>query len=53
MNESERMVCEIMRTWNECEKVWSAHIEEKIKEVEKTISQTEKPPTKIFQFCRK
>lgn len=49
----EQLVCEILRAWNECERVWSQHIEQKIVEFEKSLAQSEVIVPVVLQFNRR
>lgn len=53
MDQPQQLICEIMRTWNDCEKLWIQHIEETIRNFEQNASQAEAPVSRVLQFSRK
>jgi hypothetical protein len=49
-----QLICQILRTWNECEKLWTQYTEEKIREFEKALFQKKQTnPFMLLQFDRK
>jgi hypothetical protein len=53
MGEPQKLILEIIRTRNECEKLWIEYIEQKIMEFEKTLPEMEKNTSHVLQFVRR
>ena len=53
MEQPLQIVREIMRTWNECEKVWTEYIENKIVKFEESFSQEYSDTQRVVQFIKR